>query len=348
MESLLFYIGIVVIASLVVWKASGLLEKSAQSLSKFYKLPPLVQGTIITAVGSSFPELSTTVVSTLIHGEFDLGVAAIVGSAIFNILVIPGLSGVIAGKISTDRILVYKDAQFYITSVAVLLLTFSIAVIYFPVESDQIKGEVNRTIALIPVALYLLYLFLQQQDTRDFQREKKEKKQEGEESQDEEEEVNVGKEWLKLLASLALIIGGVEGLVRSAIFFGDYFQTPNFFWGVTIVAAATSIPDAFVSVRVAIEDKGTVSIGNVLGSNIFDLLIAIPAGVLIAGSSVVNFSVAVPMLLFLTVATIALFAFLRTGLYLKKWESWLLLLFYVLFIAWMALETFDVINWVPN
>ncbi|WP_202928118.1 hypothetical protein [Cyclobacterium salsum] len=114
------------------------------------------------------------------------------------------------------------------------------------------------------------------------------------------------------------------------------------------MAAATSLPVALVSVRVAKLDKGNVSIGNVLGSNIFDRLVAIPAGVLIAGSSVVNFSVAVPMMLFLTLATIVLFAFLRTGLYLKKWESWMLLLLYAFFILGMALENFDVVNWVPD
>lgn len=342
MQSLLFYTVIVLVASAVVWKASSLLEKSAQSLSTFYQLPPLVQGTIITAVGSSFPELSTTVVSTLIHGEFDLGVSAIVGSAIFNILFIPGLSGAMAGKISIDSILVYKDAQFYITSVAVLLLTFSIAVIYYPVESNQIEGEITRAVALIPIALYFLYLFLQQQDTKEFQREMKEKPRKP------AEEKGIGKEWLKLLVSLVLIVVGVEGLLRSAIFFGDYFQTPTFFWGVTVVAAATSIPDAFVSVRVARAGKGNVSIGNVLGSNIFDLLVAIPAGILIAGSSVVNFSIAVPLMLFLTLATILLFAFLRTSLYLKKWESWTLLILYGLFVTWMALENFDLINWVPD
>ena len=141
-------------------------------------------------------------------------------------------------------------------------------------------------------------------------------------------------EWLKLLGSLVLIVAGVEGLLRSAIFFGDYFQTPNFFWGVTVVAAATSIPDAFVSVRVAKAGKGNVSMGNVLGSNIFDLLIAIPAGILIAGSFIVNFSVAVPMMLFLTLGTIVLFAFLRTGLYLKKWKSWMLLLLYAIGWTW--------------
>ncbi|WP_202928117.1 hypothetical protein [Cyclobacterium salsum] len=90
--------------------------------------PPLVQGTLITAVGSSFPELSMTLVSTLIHGEFDLGVSAIVGSAIFNISL-------------------------------------------FPVFPEP---------------------------------------------------------WP---AKFQLIVAGVEGLLRSAIFFGDYFQTPNFIWG---------------------------------------------------------------------------------------------------------------------
>ena len=76
-----------VVASAIIWKGSELLESASERLSAYYKLPPVVQGAIVVAVGSCFPELSTTVISTLVHGEFELGVCAIVGSAIFNILV---------------------------------------------------------------------------------------------------------------------------------------------------------------------------------------------------------------------------------------------------------------------
>lgn len=163
-----------ILATAIIWKGSALLETASERLSVFYKLPPVVQGAVVVAVGSSFPELSTTVISTLVHGEFELGVAAIVGSAIFNILVIPGLSGLAAPEpMKTDRDIVYKEAQFYIISVAALLLTFSFAAIYNPVGQGQdqgiIQGTMTRSIAMIPVCLYMLYIFLQWQDTRDYE-----------------------------------------------------------------------------------------------------------------------------------------------------------------------------------
>src|SRR5699024_9361747 len=127
---------------------------ASEELSVYYELPAIVQGAVVVAIGSSFPELSTVVLSTLLHGEFDLGVSAIVGSAIFNILIIPAAS-VLAAKdqLKSNRDLVYKEAQFYIISVAVLLITFSFAAIYFPLSSDEnvILGEMNRTLALLPL-----------------------------------------------------------------------------------------------------------------------------------------------------------------------------------------------------
>ncbi|MGD8710906.1 MAG: sodium:calcium antiporter, partial [Ectothiorhodospiraceae bacterium] len=72
---------VAIVSAGVIWKGSGMLERSSERLSAYYRLPDVVQGAVVVAVGSSFPELSTTVISTLIHGEFELGVAAIVGSA---------------------------------------------------------------------------------------------------------------------------------------------------------------------------------------------------------------------------------------------------------------------------
>lgn len=335
---LAIYIGVIIISGLIVWKGGELLETSSEALARHYNLPPVVEGSIIMALGSSFPELSTTVVSTLIHGKFDLGISAVIGSAIFNILVIPGLSVIFGGKIKSDRILVYKDAQFYITSVAVLLLAFSMAVIYNPVVSEETKGIMSRPIALLPVMLYMLYIFLQTQETRDYNK-KREKNT---------PHKNIKKQWFVLFVSLVLILVSVEGLVRSAIFMGDYFDTPSFYWGITIIAGATSVPDAVVSIRSAINKRGIVSISNVLGSNIFDLLIAVPAGVLIAGSTVINFSAIIPLMIFLTFSTILLFAFMRTSLTLQKAEAWILLCCYFVFIAWMVLEAMGYIGFMAQ
>ena len=325
------YLLVVALATAVVWRASGWLETSSVRLASHYRLPPVVQGGIIAAVGSSFPELASTVLSTLVHGEFELGIGVIVGSAIFNILVIPGISGLVGGRLEPDWKLVYKDAQFYITSVAVLLLTFSLAVIYRPVEGAVLTGELTRALALIPVALYGLYLFLQQQDTADYQPD--------DQPATAASAVRPLHEWRRLALSLVVILAGVEAMLWAVIGLGEAFGTPSFLLGLTVLAAATSIPDLFVSVRAARKGEGTVSLANVLGSNIFDLLIAVPLGVLIAGSTTVDYAAAAPMMAALTLATIVLFAMLRTGMALNRTECWLLLLLYLVFVLWIGLET---------
>ena len=126
------------------------------------------------------------------------------------------------------------------------------------------------------------------------------------------------------------------------------FGTPSFLWGITVVAAGTSIPDAFVSVRAAQQGRAVTSLANVLGSNIFDLLVCIPAGILIAGSAVINYSIAAPMMAVLTFATLVLFVLMRLGMNLDAKESIALLLMYALFVVWMGLETFAVVDLVPS
>ncbi|MDT8448908.1 MAG: sodium:calcium antiporter, partial [Wenzhouxiangellaceae bacterium] len=334
-----FWALVAIAGTAIVWFGSGLLETASARLSAYYGLPEIVQGAVVVAIGSSFPELSAAVLSTALHGEFELAVAAIVGSALFNILVIPALSGLVSREqLRANRDLVYKEAQFYMIAVAVLTLTFAFAAIYHPVADGDgiIRGEMTRWLALMPLALYGLYLWVQYYDTIEH------------DGGVETEQVRPGREWLKLGASLLVILAGVEGLVRAAVSFGEIFDTPAFLWGMTVVAAGTSVPDAFVSVRAARGGRAVTSIANVLGSNTFDLLVCIPAGVLVAGTAVINFSIAAPLMGLLTVATIALFLMMRTRLVLSRRESWALLVIYLTFVAWMVAENFGAIDLVPS
>ncbi|SNZ12669.1 cation:H+ antiporter [Natronoarchaeum philippinense] len=319
---------IVVVATAFIWLGSGWLEESADHLSSYYGLPAVVQGSIVVAIGSSFPELASVVVTAL-GDTFDMGVGAIVGSAIFNILVIPALSGLAAdGDLETNRTIVYKEAQFYMIAVSAVVVTFALAVIYVPVANGpELAGTLTRPLAMIPLLLYGLYLFIQWQDVSDH------------DAGDVPGGIAVGREWGRLAAGLAVILLAVELLVGSVESLGTTFGIPEFLAGVTIVAAATSLPDALVSVRSAQADKSVTSLGNVLGSNTFDLLVAIPIGVLIVGSVPIDFATAVPMLGVLTLATVLLFSFLRTDLRVTQLESYVLLAAYALFVAWIVAET---------
>jgi cation:H+ antiporter len=330
-------VAIIVLATVAIWKGSEWLENSSERLSVHYGLPAVVQGAIVAAVGSSFPELATVVFSGL-SGSLSLGVGAIVGSAIFNILVIPALSGVLTDEdIDSNRTLVYKEAQFYMLAVSVLLITFALGVIYYPVSGEPLFGTVTRPLAVIPLGLYGLYIFIQYQDTAEY------------EDDSEESDVAVRKQWGFLAAGLAVILVAVEQMVHAVEEIGLAFGFPEFLLGVTVLAAATSLPDSLVSVRAARDDQGVASIANVLGSNTFDLLVAIPVGVMIVGGEAFDFAMAVPMFGVLTAATILLFTVLRTGLTLTDVESYSLLVAYLIFVVWVVAETVGAIGGVlPN
>lgn len=335
MIDVLSYLILAAISTGIIWKSSNLLESSSEKLAAFYGLPAIVQGAVIAAIGSSFPELTSTIISVLVHGSFELGVGAIVGSAIFNILLIPAISVFGEGEfLDANRDIVYKEAQFYMLAVTVLLITFSMAVIYNPVEGAELTGNLTRLLAIIPVIVYGLYIFIQYEDTKDSDTKRV-------------DSISQFKQWAFLITSLVFIVVGVEGLIRSAIGLGGIFNTPSFLWGLTIVAAGTSLPDTLVSYKAAEKGEGVTSIANVLGSNIFDLLVAIPAGVLLAGATSINYAVAVPMFGFLTLSTIVLFIVLRTDLKLYRNEAYVLMMLYAVFIAWMIAETIGLTGLIP-
>lgn len=321
-------LGLAIVAAGVVWVGSDLLEGAADRLAVYYGLPLIVQGAILAAVGSSMPELMTAILAPLIHGEFELGVSVIIGSAIFNILVIPAVATLSTpGGLSATRELVYKEAQFYLIAVAVFLLVLSLAVIYEPTDDGGLTGELTPLLALLPIGLYGLYIFIQYLDmtehvpTRD------------------PTGIRPVREWGRFLGGFVLILLGVEGLLRAAIGLGEALGTPSFLWGLTIVAAATSLPDAIVSIRAAERDRSVTSIANVFGSNVFDLLVAVPAGVLVVGGTLIDFGRLAPLIGVLVVATVVLFTTLRTKFTLSRREAWLLLVVYGAFLVWVVAET---------
>jgi cation:H+ antiporter len=330
MQSLLVAVALAAVAVVVIWKGSEYFEAAARQLSKYYGLPVAVHGAIVVAVGSSFPEVSSIVISTVVHGEFSLGVGAIVGSAIFNLLVIPALSAFASEELGATRSLVHKDAQFYVISVLVLFIVFALGATYVPGGTNR-AAVLTPPLAVLPLATYGVYIFLHQQDASD-------------EPVSRSLDVEPGRQWGTLVAGLLVIAVGVEGLIRAALSLGEIFGTPSFLWGLTVIAAGTSLPDAFVSISAARDDDSVTSLTNVLGSNTFNLLVAIPLGILLAGSATINFLAAIPTMGFLALATIVFIVFLRTDLELTDPEAFGFLALYGVFLLWMTLESTGVIE----
>ena len=207
----------IVVATGFIWLGSGWLEESAEGLAAHYGLPAVVQGSVVVAVGSSFPEFATVIVAAL-AGVFDMGIGAVVGSAIFNILVIPALAGIASdGDLESSRTVVYKEAQFYMIAVSAIIVTFALAVIYVPVPGGpELVGQITRPLATIPLLLYGLYLFIQWQDVGDH------------EAGPTPGEVAIRREWGRLVAGLLVILLAVEQLVGAVESLGHTFGIPEF------------------------------------------------------------------------------------------------------------------------
>jgi len=218
----------------------------------------------------------------------------------------------------------------HIISVLVLFITFALGATYVPGGTNE-AAILTPTLAAMPLATYGVYVFLQYQDTRDY-------------VPSRTVEVDARREWAVLAVSLAVIAVGVEGLVRAVLAFGAAFGTPSFLWGLTVIAAATSLPDAFVSVRAARDDESVTSLTNVLGSNTFNLLVAIPVGVLLAGSVTIDFRATIPTMGFLAFATTVFIVFTRTHLELTDREALGFLALYAVFLAWMTAETLGIVE----
>ncbi|MFQ3189724.1 MAG: cation:H+ antiporter [Paraglaciecola sp.] len=318
---------IVVIATAIIWKACNYLEDACHELALFYGLPDSVKGSTVMAISSSFPELVTVILATGIHGDFELGLATIIGSAVFNILVIPGTSVFFrTGSLQAGRNVIYREAQFYLISVLIVMVTLSFAVIYNPTTVESLNGTLTSSLMILPLLFYMLYIYIQYQEVRDHKPEVR------------EQGSTALKSWGKLLISMVLVTIGVEMLIRMVIELGEMFTTPSYFWGATILAAATSIPDLFVSVKAAQRKLSTASLTNAFGSNIFDLLVVLPVGVVVAGAVGFNYPRIIPMMMFLLFATVVFLVLARSGSELTNNNGKVLLLLYVGFIVWMGTE----------
>jgi cation:H+ antiporter len=335
------------VGTALLWFACSRLEESTHRLAERYGIPDAVKGSILLAVASSMPELVTALLAFPVHSDFELGLSAIIGSAIFNILVIPAFSVYARGRpLDARRDLVYREGQFYLVSVAVIIIVLALAVIYaqtgtVPAVPDDgsrrvYYGALNRLLVSFPLVLYGLYIYIQFEEVKRHRAENA--------GQPRAKGIEAWREWSILVGTILLILVGVEMLLRVAITLGTLLETPTFLWGMTVVAGATSLPDTFVSVRASILGRTESSVSNVLGSNVFDLLVAVPAGVMVSGTIVINFTQIVPMMVFLVVATVVMLVFMLRDMRLSSREAHLMMLLYAVFGVWMTLEAFGVMD----
>lgn len=292
----------------VVLEGADLLTKGAVGLAERMGIPQIVIGLTIVAMGTSMPEFFVSLMSA-INGTPDLAVGNVVGSNIFNALLIVGSAAVVA-PITILRSTVRKDIPFALVASAVLLMMC-------------LDGNVNRLDALLLLALFLIFMTITLRGARQDGVEQGENKETG--------PANPPMHPLKavtlLTVGLAALILGSDVFVDNASAVARTLGVSDAIIGLTIVACGTSMPELATSVVAASRGNSGIAIGNVLGSNVFNILLIL--GITGMVSPMVMQGITQTDLSVMVVSMVLLWLFSFTKLRIERWEGAVLTLVFV-------------------
>ena len=139
------WISLIIIATIVIWRAGDFFEPAAEFIQVRRRLPESVKAAVIDAIASSFPEFCVAVIAVIIMGQAEVGISSIVGSALYNVLVIPAAAGLIASTpMKINHEVVWRDNLFYMG--VVLLLMAALVFPQFSVPKEQMRGEIESKV----------------------------------------------------------------------------------------------------------------------------------------------------------------------------------------------------------
>ena len=303
------------------------LVRGASRVAAILHIPPLIIGLTIVAYGTSAPEMSVSIMSSFSEQGADIAIGNVVGSNICNILLVLGLSSVVAPLIVTKQI-IRSDVPIMI-GVSLLLFMFVL---------DGHLSRVDSIILFVGGILYTLSLIYQSN-------------KQGAEQDEFAEEYGFSGEvnslvWVKnivfIIGGSGLLILGSQWLVDSAVAIAESFQVSKLLIGLTIIALGTSLPELATSVVASFRGERDIAVGNVLGSNIFNILAVLgiagtiaPDGINVS-PAIINFNAPVAI-----AVALACFPIFYSGKQIDRWEGILFLFYYLAYNGYLILDAID-------
>ena len=316
---------IIVGVALVLWGADRLTE-GASSLARGMHVPEIVIGLTIVAAGTSAPELFVSMVSAF-KGTSDLAVGNVLGSNIFNTMLIVGCSAVVA-PMAVSHSTVKKDIPF---AVAASFLLFILC--FDDMDSPHLWGnEISRSdgvILLIGFMIFMIYTFWSA---------KKEGLMPTEEELDENSELpndfsHLWRDLSFIVLGLACLIIGSRLFVDAASYVAYRYGVRQSVVGLTIVAGGTSLPELATSVVAAYKGRSAIAIGNVLGSNVFNILLVLGLTSVVHPMRIMGITIVDLMMMMVSVGILWLFAYTKYSV--SRREGTLLILGFLGYMAWL-------------
>jgi len=324
MNALLFLGGLAILVL-----GANLLVRGASRFALSFGISPLVVGLTVVAMGTSAPEVAVSVGAAL-DGRTDIAIGNVVGSNVLNVLFILGLSALIA-PLAVNLQVIRQEVPIMIGA-SVLLLVLGI------------DGMVSFRDGALLFALLIAYtVFVVRQSLHETQLAQAEYGVEFRAATPGSWDATWPVQLALIAAGLACLVAGADWLVEASVTFARALGVSDVVIGLTIVAAGTSMPEVATSVTAAFKGERDIAVGNVVGSNVFNILGCLGLSSLVAGDS--GLVVAPSLLAFdiwvMIAVAIACLPIFLTGREIARWEGGVFIAYYAAYVCYLILAAQD-------
>ena len=304
------------------------LVRGASKLAAALGVPPLIVGLTVVAYGTSTPEIAVSLQAAL-AGQADITVGNVVGSNIFNVLFILGLSAMIAPLV-VSRQLVWMDVPIMI-GISVLMLLMAL---------DGRVSRIEGGLLVLGIVGYTVFLVRQARKEKAAAREAAAADGGGADRTPAATLATWVVNLAYIAAGLGLLVLGARWFVESSIAIARLMGVSELVIALTIVAAGTSMPEVATSIIASLRGERDIAVGNVVGSNIYNILAVLGLAALIAPGGVAVAPAAldfdIPVMVAVALACLPIFF---TGHLIARWEGWLFFGYYAAYTAYLVLAS---------
>ena len=315
-----------VVGGVLLITGADLLVRGASRLAVAAGISPLVVGLTVVAFGTSAPELAVTVGASY-AGEPDLALGNVIGSNIFNLLFVLGVSAAVAPLIVSQQ-LVRMDVP----------LMIAVSLVVAGMSLDGSVSRLDGAILFAGLSWYVWFLLRQSRRETNAIREEYDKALDATEARRSRTWVNV----VLIAAGLAMLVVGARWLVGSAVAIAQALGVTELVIGLTVIAAGTSLPEVATSILASLRGERDIAVGNVVGSNLFNLMAVLGLGSLFSPGGipvtpgVLTFDIPV-----MVAAAIGVLPLFFTGYMIARWEGFLLAGYYVAYTVFIVLQAVE-------
>lgn len=296
-------------------KGADFFVEGSSAAARLLRVPPVIIGLTIVAFGTSAPELAVSLSASL-AGNNDIAVGNVIGSNIFNLLVVTGACGVVA-PVLVDKKILYGDYIFSVFAAAVMLVLF---------VRDRNLSRLDGCVLLLIFGYFLFRMVKNTLASRAA----------GGHEEEEEKKISPLKSLIFMIGGLSAIVWGGNLVVDNVSLIAASFGLSQTLIGLTVVAFGTSLPELVTSVVASAKGENSLALGNVIGSNIFNILFVLAASAAISPMKVDGLAVFDGIFLILSSCLVWYFA--RTKMTLTRKEGLIMLGLYAVYTGYIIVR----------